>query len=232
MKVSVVVPLLLVGAYLVGSIPFGVLIGWVGGVDVRRQGSGNIGATNVGRLMGRRYGVLVFVLDLLKGLGPTLMAGWVLAKLWDGPGGSEAARYLCWLAVGAACVIGHNCPVYLGLRGGKGVSTSLGVTLGVYPDLTWPALVALGVWVVVVGISRYVSLGSICAGIALPIAFVVVSACSGRGVLSGGWPLLVFTLLLASLVVVSHRSNLGRLLAGTEAKIGGRSEGPGDLGQP
>ncbi len=232
MTISVVVPLLLVGAYLVGSIPFGLLVGWLGGVDVRRQGSGNIGATNVGRLLGRRYGVLVFVLDLLKGLGPTLIAGWVLARLWGSQGGSEATRYLCWLGVGAACVIGHNCPVYLRLRGGKGVSTSLGVTLGVYPDLTWPALVALGVWVVVVGISRYVSLGSICAGIALPLAYVVVSACSGRGVLSGSWPLLLFTLLLAGLVVGSHRSNLGRLLGGTEAKMGGRSEEPGDLGQP
>jgi glycerol-3-phosphate acyltransferase PlsY len=222
----VIVGLLVVGGYLFGSVPFGLLVGRMGGVDVRTQGSGNIGATNVGRLLGRPYGMLVFALDVLKGLAPMLLAGWALADLWAETQQAQAARYLCWLGVGAASVIGHNYPVYLGFRGGKGVSTSLGVTLGVYPDLTVPALVALMVWVIVVAVSRYVSLGSVCAGIALPVVFAALSSYRGVSLLSERWPLTVFALLMTTLVLIRHRSNLGRLLAGTEAKIGSRAKEP------
>ncbi len=224
MNVPVVVALSIVASYLIGSVPFGLLVGRWGGVDVRSQGSGNIGATNVGRLLGRRYGMLVFSLDVLKGLVPTLASGAVLGSLWADAQLAESVRYICWLGVGAAAVIGHNYPVYLRFRGGKGVSTSLGVTLGVYPELTFPALVALGVWLLVVVLSRYVSLGSICAGIALPTAYAIISTYRGRGLLAESWPLTIFVLLLACLVLTGHRSNVGRLLAGTEAKIGSKGK--------
>ena len=222
------------GAYLIGSIPVGFLVGRLRGIDVRSAGSRNIGATNVGRLLGRKYGILVFLLDVLKGLGPTAAAGWVLIGLDVEGQGAEPARYLCWLAVGAACVLGHNYPLYLRLRGGKGVATSLGVTLGVYPDLTYPGLAAFGIWAVVVAISRYVSLGSIAAGIAFPALFALMAHYRGRALLAECWPLLAFSVSLGLLVVLRHRGNIGRLLAGTEAKMGRRVQraNPTDTAQP
>jgi glycerol-3-phosphate acyltransferase PlsY len=215
-----VVGTLIVGAYLIGGIPFGLLVGLLRGVDVRTAGSRNIGATNVGRLVGRPFGVAVFVMDVLKGLIPTFVAGAILTGRSGDVGLAGAALDLCWLAVGAACVLGHNYPVYLAFHGGKGVATSLGVALGIYPDLTYPALLAFGIWIVVAAATRYVSLASMSAGVAFPIAFVVTATFRGRRVTGEHWPLLVFTLLLAILVLVRHRSNMKRLLAGTEAKIG------------
>lgn len=220
MSATAIVALLMLGAYLIGAIPFGLVVGWARGIDVRNAGSRNIGATNVSRLLGRKYGLLVFALDVLKGLIPTAVAGWVLIGLGGRVGPPEPVRYLCWLTIGAACVLGHNYPVYLGFAGGKGVSTSLGVTLGIYPDLTYPAIAAFVIWAIVVGASRYISAGSITAGIAFPILFVVVSRYRGGDVIGESWPLLAFSLLLALLVLVRHRVNLGRLLAGTESKIG------------
>jgi len=229
MNVGLTVAGLAVAAYLIGGIPFGLLAGWTRGIDVRRAGSGNIGATNVSRLLGRGYGVAVFVLDVLKGLLPTLAAGRALA----GPVGeaevSEPVRYLCWLHIGAACVLGHNYPLYLGFRGGKGVSTSLGVALGIYPLLTWAGVLAFAVWGVVLAISRYVSLASVAAGLAFPVGFAVVARWQGRSVVGELWPLLVFSVLLAVMVVIRHRANLARLRAGTEARIGSsRARPPSD----
>jgi len=226
MNPTIVVLLLIVGAYLCGAIPFGLLVGRARGVDVRTAGSRNIGATNVGRTLGRKYGVLVFVLDVAKGLGPMILAGHQLVGLANSAGLSEPTRYLCWLAVGAACVLGHNFPVYLRFRGGKGVATTLGVALGAYPVMTYPALLAGGVWLVVVLASRYVSLASVAAAIALPVAFILVSSRQHRNVLGDAWPMLLFAALLATMIVVRHRANLVRLLEGTERKIG-RSAGRG-----
>ena len=190
------------------------------GVDVRKAGSGNIGATNVGRLLGRRFGALVFVLDVLKGLVPTLVAGQVLSSVAADTGAPDPARYASWLAIGVACVLGHNHSVFLGFSGGKGVSTSFGVALGIYPELTIPALAALGVWVLVVATSRYVAVASMSAAVALPIAFVTIEKLRGGRTLGDSWPLLVFSALMAVLVLMRHRSNVAHLMAGTEAKIG------------
>ena len=220
MSVAATVTLLVLGAYLIGGIPFGLLAGFLRGVDVRQAGSRNIGATNVSRLLGRPFGVTVFSLDVAKGLVPMLVAGQVLAGTAARADLSDPTRYLCWLAVGAAAVLGHNYSVYLRFRGGKGVSTSLGVALGIYPWLTYPALAAFAVWVLVVVVSRYVSLGSMSAGVAFPIAFVAISRYRGQEVVADLWPLLAFSVLLAVMVLVRHRANLGRLLAGTESKIG------------
>ncbi|MCC7408904.1 MAG: glycerol-3-phosphate 1-O-acyltransferase PlsY [Phycisphaeraceae bacterium] len=211
----------LIGAYLVGSIPFGLLIGSMRGVDVRKAGSGNVGATNVGRVLGRKWGVLCFVLDVLKGLLPVLIAG--VAMGWLGRRDLPAADTWRWLAVAAAAVVGHVFPVWLKFRGGKGVATSLGVLLGFYPVLTLPAVIALAVWVILVRTFHYVSLASIVAAVSLPVTLLIEGQIR-RQAMAYLMPYLVVTSLLALLVIVRHRSNIQRLLAGTESKVGQKRE--------
>src|SRR5215208_4938827 len=128
-------------AYLVGSIPFGLIVGLARGVDVRTAGSGNIGATNVGRLLGGRFFALVFIFDLLKGLLPMIAAGLVL-----GFRAEDRTGYLLWLLVGFAAILGHMFSAFLKLKGGKGVATSAGVMLGLWPYFTLPGLVGAAVW--------------------------------------------------------------------------------------
>ena len=212
---------IVLGAYLCGAIPFGLLIGFARGVDVRTKGSGNIGATNVGRVLGRPFGLLAFALDLLKGFAPVWLAGIWLAGGADG-GALGAGGFLVWMGVAAACILGHVFPVYLRLKGGKGVATSLGVLLGIYPYFTLPGLVAFGLWIVVTGLTRYVSVGSIVAAGAFPLLFAAGAFLSkGRWGTAGQlWPMYLFSLILAALVIYRHRGNVKRLLAGNESKIG------------
>ena len=209
--------------YLCGAIPFGLLVGRVRGIDVRVHGSGNIGATNVGRVLGSGYGVLVFVLDLLKGLGPVVLAGqWLSAGTSAAQATMPGARgALCWVMVAAACILGHMFPVYLKFKGGKGVATSLGVLLGIYPYFTVPALIAFGLWIVLTGITRYVSVGSMAAAVAFPVVFALAARIRSEawGTLGQLWPMYGFAIVAAALVVYRHRGNLQRLLAGTESKI-------------
>ncbi len=219
----------LVGGYLCGSIPFGLLVGRLKGIDVRKAGSGNIGATNVGRVLGRGFGMAVFGLDVAKGLLPVILAGrWLVpAAAGGGPQGALASHYLMWVAVALACILGHVFPVWLGFKGGKGVATSLGALLGIYPFFAVPGLVALGMWGVVVAVTRYVSAASVAGAVTFPIVFAM--AAHLRAGQWGGWdrlwPMYAFAILIAVLVVYRHRSNLQRLLAGTESKIGS-SRGP------
>jgi glycerol-3-phosphate acyltransferase PlsY len=211
---------LFVAAYLLGAIPFGLLVARVKGVDIRRQGSGNVGATNVGRVMGRNWGILVFALDAGKGLFSTLAAAELIRRhptaVWAA---SPAWSDLVWLGIGAACIVGSVFPVYLRFRGGKGVAASLGVILGVYPYLTWPGVFSLILWAIVVKATGYISLGSIVAASILPITFVALSVLAAWP-LSDHYPLLVLCILLAALVLMRHRDNMSRLIAGTENKIG------------
>ena len=223
MSFVVCLVLCVAAGYLVGSLPFGVWVGKLRGVDIQASGSGNIGATNVARLLGKPWGILVFMLDVLKGTVPTLVASGLLAVAAEqGPIIPQSALEISRLLVGFSCILGHNCSIYLRLRGGKGVATSLGVTLGVFPDLTYPALWAVGVWLVVVLVTRYVSLGSLAACVTLPVAFVGIG---GRqdGYLADHWPLGAFALFVSVLIGVRHRSNIRRLLRGTESRIGSRS---------
>jgi glycerol-3-phosphate acyltransferase PlsY len=210
-----IAPWLLLG-YLCGSIPVGVLIGRAKGVDVRQAGSGNVGATNVSRLLGRPWGIACFLLDVLKGLTPVLAAGllghWSQAPL-------TGAKAWSWLAVGAAAVLGHVFPVWLGFRGGKGAATGLGAVLGYWPAMTIAALAALVTWGVLVAIWRYVSLASIVAVAVLPLYVLIVGWLLGMPSATLT-PFVVVTLLLALLVIVRHRANIARLRAGTESKIG------------
>ncbi|MCC7147014.1 MAG: glycerol-3-phosphate 1-O-acyltransferase PlsY [Phycisphaeraceae bacterium] len=206
-------------AYLAGSLPFGLWIGWSKGVDVRKSGSGNVGATNVGRVLGKKWGILCFVLDLLKGLLSVLLVGGLEGWWcdWNLPT-TQAWR---WLAVGAAAVLGHVFPVWLKFRGGKGVATSLGVLLAYYPILTWPGVGALVTWVVLMVAFRYVSLASIVGAVLLPVYLLVEGYLIGRSPASLQ-PFLIVTGLLAVLVVLRHRTNIQRLLAGTENKVGNK----------
>jgi len=205
-------------AYVVGSTPFGVLIAQSKGVDLRSQGSGNVGATNVGRVLGRPWGYVCFILDVAKGLAPTLVVGLYLRR----DGALTTVEQLAWLLVALGAIMGHVMSFYLRFRGGKGVATSLGVLLGFWPYFTLPGLAAFGLWIIVTGLSRYVSLGSIVAAAAFPVFFVASCLLASRP-LGEVLPLLIFAAAMAALVIYLHRANIRRLVAGQENKIGRRA---------
>lgn len=209
-------------AYLLGSIPFGLLVGLARGIDVREAGSGNIGATNVGRLLGGRFFALVFVLDLLKGLVPVLAAGLVLRSMPASQ--SRTTSYLLWLGVAFGAIAGHMFSLFLHFKGGKGVATSCGVILGLYPYFTFPALIAIALWIVLFKLTRYVSVASMLGAVAFVLAYVVIGLLRGWDVFGQQLPLLVFAALMAALIAYKHRSNIARLRAGTEPRFG-RHEG-------
>jgi glycerol-3-phosphate acyltransferase PlsY len=186
------------GAYLVGAIPFGLFVAKaLAGVDVRTVGSGNIGATNVLRAAGAKAAALTLLLDGLKGFLPVLIAGSVIPDPW--------APALA----GIAAIIGHNYPVYLGFRGGKGVATSLGVVLASSP---WIGLICLAAWLAAAVLWRYSSLSALIAFAAYPL---VVFSTRSDDVSRGALSLFVF-----GMIYYRHRENIRRLLAGTEPKIG------------
>lgn len=214
----------LIGAsYLLGSIPFALLIGRRCGVDIRRAGSGNIGATNLTRLVGWRVGVPAFVLDVLKGTVPMLAARVLFGRLgWTADADHAPRMYCWWLMTGGAAILGHVFPVYLGFRGGKGVATSLGVVLGLWPYYTLPGLACFALWIVVFVWSRYVALASVVAATAFPPAYLGLGLALSWGPSGRQLPLLVFAVVMALLVVYRHRSNLQRLLAGQENRFGAR----------
>lgn len=192
-------------AYFLGAIPFALIIGKLHGVDIRKVGSGNVGATNVTRAIGPWHGKLCFLLDLLKGAIPVMAAQLFL------PGDPWAA-----LAAGFIAIAGHMFPVYLKFKGGKGVSTGAGAALA----LAWMPLVAvLILWVVIYKASRYVSLASIIAAVMLPL-FALAARFAGMGsLIARSWPVILFFTLIAALTVFRHRSNIRRLLDGTENRF-------------
>lgn len=194
--------------YLLGSFPAGYFAGRLAGVEVRSLGSGNIGATNVLRLLGKRWGYPVFLIDAFKGFAAVRLA-FLFVRYWP-----EAKPYAEYLAIFAALmsVAGHSFPVWLCFKGGKGVATSAGALIGLMP-LAVP-LVFL-VWIVVFETTRYVSLASIIAAIALPIVASVLA----RWKFVDTWALIYFSILIMLLVIWRHRSNCSRLLNGTEQRF-------------
>jgi glycerol-3-phosphate acyltransferase PlsY len=214
----------LAAGYLVGAIPFGVLLAAAKGVNLRASGSGNVGATNVARAMGRPWGLLCFALDVAKGFLPVLVAGIILRAQASGLVLSPVRQGL-WVAAGLGCIVGHVFPFWLKFRGGKGVATSLGVLLGVYPYFTWAGLIAFALWILLTWWSRYVSVGSIVSA----VAFLPIFAAVNYFLLDVNplalWPLGSFALAVVILILIRHRANLRRLLAGTENKIAPRSAG-------
>lgn len=213
----VVFVVFIVIAYLLGSVPFAFLIARAHGKDLRTIGSGNIGATNLARALGRKWGYICFVLDVLKGLIP-MVAVRAIAGTPDKP-----ALVVLWLVVGAAAIVGHVFPITLGFKGGKGVATSFGVALGLWPYFTLPGLIALAVWVTVVLIWRYVSLASICGAVMFPVALLTGIVIVPAWTASALWPLLIAAVAIPTMVVIRHRENIKRLLAGTESKIRDKS---------
>jgi acyl phosphate:glycerol-3-phosphate acyltransferase len=195
-------------AYLIGSFPTGYLVGRLRGIDVRKVGSGNVGATNVTRVLGKQFGYPVFVVDFFKGLVAVLLAVVIAFRFQV----DSAATDLCAAVGGIFSVVGHSYPVWLGFKGGKGVATSLGVIFGI----SWiAALIMCAVWIIVFKATRYVSVASIAAAIALPVAMMTLLFLH-----ESRSPVLVyFSLCLAAIVVFRHRSNLSRLLSGTEPRF-------------
>lgn len=210
---------LMVAAYFFGAVPFGYVVGKLKGVDVRKEGSGNIGATNVGRILGKRYFWIVFALDALKGLVPMLVGAWLIHQ---GAGGGRevwTGSIALWLGVGFAALVGHIFPVYLGFKGGKGVATALGVMLGVYPYYTLTAVPAVLVFVGVFAASRIISLSSILGAGLFPVLLLVMGWMLGWQLLGYRWPLLAFAVVVAGLVIFRHRTNIQRLRMGTEPRF-------------
>ena len=156
--------------YLLGSVPSGYVVAKSHGVDIRRHGSGNIGATNVLRVMGKKWGYFVFACDVLKGLLAVRLAGWLA-------GAGNADVVLGTVLGGIACILGHNYTVWLKFKGGKGIATSAGVMFGLFPASV--ILAMLVIWLVVFFVGRYVSLASICAALSLPLAVFLLMARSG-----------------------------------------------------
>ena len=196
------IPILL--SYLVGAIPLGYIIGklWKG-IDIREHGSGNIGFTNVLRVVGTVPGAIALILDIGKGVAAVVG----IARL------GEANLGILPVLCGIAAIIGHNWTIYLGFKGGKGIATTIGVFIALEPIAT---LVSLVVWIIVVAITRYVSLGSILFAISLPIAIFVIKL-AGKQYITAVLVVAIFAMVFA---VYKHRSNIGRLLNGTERKIG------------
>lgn len=199
-------------SYLLGSIPTGFLVGKARGIDIRTIGSGNIGATNVFRYFGTVAGVLVLLADALKGF---LAVAVVAVACWKGFGGWGGSFTREWLEIDAAlaAVLGHNYTCWLHFKGGKGIATSAGVLLALVP---YSLLIILIVWLVVLALTRYVSLASMCASFTLPFATWL----TGRST-----TLILITAAMAALAIYKHKSNLQRLVKGTEARLGAKTAG-------
>jgi glycerol-3-phosphate acyltransferase PlsY len=211
--------LLAIVSYFLGSIPFGLLVGLSRGIDPRKAGSGNIGATNVARLLGGKYFALVFTLDLLKSLLPMLIAYAILRRAHLTSNQLDAKLLLAWLLVGFAAILGHMFPIYIHFKGGKGVATSAGLILGLWPYYTLPAVIAFIVFLVVFFTWRYVSLASIASALSFPIAYLIAAILFRWPLTNQQLPLLIFAIIVAALIVYKHRTNIARLKAGTEQPI-------------
>lgn len=194
--------------YLFGSFPAGYFAGRIAGIDIRSAGSGNIGATNVLRILGKRWGYAVFFVDAFKGFAAVRLTRFLTDHLMP------ANRYAEYFAILAAvlCVVGHTFPIWLRFKGGKGVATSAGAIFGLMP---LAAVTVFLIWVIVFEITRYVSVASIVASAFLPVTvalFIRWNLVEGRG-------FLYFSALMAILVVWRHRSNFSRLRSGTEQRF-------------
>jgi len=198
----------LVGSYLLGSMPFGYLAGRIAGIDIQKVGSGNVGATNVVRVLGKRYGYPVFALDVSKGFAAVMIS--MLMAPGRPPEWSSPEIFGILAAVSS--VLGHLYPPWLKFKGGKGVATSAGALLALTPVAT---LIGVVIWIVVFWLTRYVSLASITAAVILPIVILVI----GLHDRHDGKLLVYSSICVAAVVIWRHRSNLSRLMRGTEPRF-------------
>ena len=205
---------LIIISYFIGSISFARLIAKMHGKDLRQVGSGNLGATNLSRACGKKWAYLCFGLDVLKGFAPSFTARIILISASETP-----ATLALWLAVGTAAILGHIFPFYLKFKGGKGVATSFGVVLGIWPYYAVPGIICFGLWAVIVLTWRYISLGSIIAATVFPLIMIILTAVLENWRFDTVWPLIVSAVILCLLVIFLHRANIKRLLEGTENKV-------------
>lgn len=196
-------------AYLLGSIPTGYLVAKAKGVDIRSVGSGNIGATNVFRILGKGAGIFVLLVDALKGFLACALLPIFALKLFNDAAGSQqqSAEWLSIIA-GIAAILGHNYTCWLKFKGGKGIATSAGVLIALVPGAF---LIVLGIFLVVVFVSRFISLASIVAAVCLPFAVWM---------LQGSRTMIAVMAALGALAIYKHKANIGRLLRGTENRFG------------
>ena len=187
--------ILLIAAYILGSIPFGLLIAKLKGIDIRQHGSGNIGATNVYRTLGPAYGIVVFALDMLKGTLPVILASHFTQNYW------------LIIAAGGAAAVGHMLPIFLKFKGGKGAATGLGVLLGIAPDIF---LLAVILAFLVIYLTKYVSIGSISTAVLVTTSLYLLNRPLPYTIVAGG---------ITVLLIIRHIPNIKRLLNGTENKI-------------
>ena len=202
--------IVLLASYLVGATPFGYLAGKMRGIDIRDHGSGNIGATNVLRVLGKPVGITVFLLDFLKGLVPVLVAKY----LSDG-NTAEAGQSLAPILAALGAILGHNFTFWLKFRGGKGVATSAGALIALLPIAV---ACGLAVWILLFFGTRYVAVASMGAALTIPVVTAITDW--------GHTPLLVFSIAIAVLAVVRHRANIRRLLAGNENRFQRKAKPP------
>ena len=197
-----------IGSYLLGSIPFGYLAGRMAGIDIRKCGSGNVGATNVIRTLGKSYGYPVFVADFLKGFGAVKMS--LLIATRGQPAWYSPEMFGVFAAIFS--VVGHSFPVWLRFKGGKGVATSAGALFGLAPIA---AIAGAAIWILTFWFTRYVSVASITAATALPFVILITTWLSR----TAGKPLFYSSVCLAAVVIWRHRSNFSRLMHGTEPRF-------------
>ena len=208
----------IVCAYFAGGIPFGVLIAKMKDVNIREHGSKNIGATNVGRVLGKKLGMICFVLDVMKGALPVLIVGLAAGVFGNSMEHIETNEMLLWICVVLASLLGHMYSPFLKFGGGKGVATTFGGMVAMWPLLTVPVLIAFLAWAITLKATKMISLASLVAAVVLfadAIASVMLNA-----TLEHAWPLLAVTGLITAMVFWKHRSNIGRIIRGEEPKIG------------
>lgn len=199
------------GAYLIGSIPTGFLVAKMKGIDIRSVGSGNIGATNAMRVLGKPAGIFVLLMDVLKGYAACTWFVTLILNCFTVP--SEQVETLRIVA-GICAVLGHNYTCWLKFKGGKGIATTAGVYLALAP---WAVLVALVVFILAALITKYVSVGSIAAAIALPVTVWVMTP---HNLFLG-----IVTTALGVMAIYKHKGNIQRLMTGTENRLGQKREG-------
>ena len=204
----VILAAVLIGSYLLGSIPFGFLAGRLAGIDIRKTGSGNVGATNVVRVLGKRFGYPVFALDVLKGFAAVKISMSIAPRGslgWNSP-------EIFGILAAMSSVLGHLHPPWLKFKGGKGVATSAGALLALTPVAT---LIGVAIWIIVFWLTGYVSLASVTAAVVLPIVILVLRPHDQND----EKPLIYSSVCVAAVIIWRHRSNLSRLMRGTEPRF-------------
>ncbi|MBK1790170.1 glycerol-3-phosphate 1-O-acyltransferase PlsY [Persicirhabdus sediminis] len=230
--------IILIASFLLGSIPFGLIIAKSKGINIREHGSGNIGATNVLRVVGKKYGISCFILDFFKGFTPTVIAAAVFLIEGEQPliaipalesfattytADQRSLAQTLIILTGLLSILGHNYSPWVGFKGGKGIATSAGVLVGLLP---WPAITILVlVWVILFFTTKYVSVASIGAAISVPIVCIYGSYAHGK-IADGTWniPLFIFALVIAALATWRHKSNIQNLINGTEHRFGSKKK--------